>query len=111
MKRVLLLSFAVIALSVGYSQSNSTPCPDVNVEFTSVVELAAGGIRFTNYTQVDPNQQYTYSWDFGNGQVSNEKDPFALFEEGTYQVTLTVLGPNSCQSSASKEVVFDYEGK
>ena len=111
MKRTLMTVFVCAVLSIGYGQTSNNTCPGVNADFTSVAELAAGGIRFTNASQLVPNENYTMSWEFGNGEFSNEDDPFCMYDEGTYQVKLTVLGPNGCQTSVTKEVTFSYNGQ
>ena len=111
--RKLILTIATFAcLGISYGQNSNSPCPGVTADFTNEALLPAGGIQYTNASQLlSTNGSYTYSWDFGNGQTSNEKDPFMMYDEGTYQVTLTILGPSNCQSSVQKEVEFSYGGK
>lgn len=106
MKKTLNSLIACFALTVGFSQTSNNPCPGVTPEYSHVVEAAAGGIRFTNETTGTTNENYSYSWEFGNGNTSNEKDPFVPFNEGVFQVTLTVIGQNGCQSAISKDVEF-----
>lgn len=111
MKRTLITLFACFALSTGFSQNSNNPCPGVTPNYSHVIEAAAGGIRFTNTTVTNTNENYSYSWEFGNGSTSNEKDPFVPFEEGVYQVTMTVIGTNGCQSAITKDVEFSYNGQ
>lgn len=50
--------------------------------------------------------ELSYLWNFGNGSVSNEKDPTFVFETpGTYQVSLTVTDPDGASSEASIEIL------
>lgn len=52
-----------------------------------------------------------FSWDFGDGQVSN--DPLALHnyaEAGTYTVTLTTITEDGCENSFSAIITIGTEG-
>ncbi len=74
--------------------------PDPDVDFTYNVEgdqytldyYVVSPIQFTN-TSV---KQGAVTWDFGDGQTSNEANPVHKFESaGLYKVTLTVEGAGS----------------
>ncbi len=49
----------------------------------------------------------TYSWDFGNGQTSNQQDPpiITYTDEGEYQVILITTSPSGCISSDTSLVI------
>lgn len=109
MKTLLTTLVLSSTISIGFSQNN--PCQGVTPEFTTQVLPPAGGVQFTNASVFSGNQATAYNWDFGNGEVSDQQNPFALYEEGTFQVTLTVTDLNGCESSISKSVTFSYGGQ
>jgi len=44
-----------------------------------------------------------YSWDFGDGNLSTQKDPSHVFsKKGSYTVSLAIENPNGCKSSLVK---------
>lgn len=54
---------------------------------------------------------YTYTWDFGNGEISYLQSPSYTYEnDGNYQVSLNVVSDHNCPTSSSKIMyvtVFD----
>jgi len=59
-------------------------------------------VRFRNKS-VDAE---TYRWDFGDGAVSEEKDPVYIYDEpGQYRVRLVAAGPDGKDVSSEKLVV------
>lgn len=54
-------------------------------------------VNFTNTTP-DPNNNLSYSWDLGNGDMSTDKNPPAqtYTADGAYPVVLTVTDPDGC---------------
>lgn len=60
------------------------------------------------YNNGDYGQDYTYSWDFGDGATSIEKEPVHQYQlPGNYHVTLTVT--NGCGSSSTSNYYY-YTG-
>lgn len=61
-----------------FSMSTSAGCSPLSVTFTPIVQ--SGG-----------NPLYTYTWDFGNSNISNQEFPPAqlYFNPGTYYISLT----------------------
>ena len=59
---------------------------------------------FVNQSSIDtPFTLISFTWDFGNGQTSNDSSVVNLFgDAGQKTVTLSVLGTNNCPSSISK---------
>jgi gliding motility-associated-like protein len=60
----------------------------------------------------DPALRISYLWDFGDGNISTDKDPTHTYDDpGQYNVTLTVLTPDSCIKQVSRviEVEEIYE--
>jgi PKD repeat protein len=54
----------------------------------------------------------TYLWDFGDGQSSTEGNPFHKYEnEGSYEVTLTVISKDGCVDSAKLETPVKVDWK
>lgn len=70
-------------------------------------------IEFINTSDVDPNDNLTWHWDFGDGSSSNELNPeeHAYEQWGEYQVTLSVTNENDCSSSVSYVVIVEAELK
>lgn len=106
MKKLFFTLAACAVLSVGFGQT--PPCNGLVAEFTNVTLAPAGGIEFTDASVIPVNSTITYAWDFGNGTTSIKKDPFGEFNEGTYQVSLTVTDQNGCAQSIQKEIIFSY---
>lgn len=71
-----------------------------------------GGIRFTNASQAPfldwENRELYYRWDFGDGEVSYEKDPVHLFDNnGFYNVWLHAFSRMGCRDSVSHTVAIE----
>ncbi len=66
----------------------STPVPAYT---NPAVICAQNNIMFTNNSTVDPNATVSYSWNFGDGNTSNEINPSHMFASGgNFNVTLTI---------------------
>lgn len=68
------------------------------------VGYAPLGVQFYDFSIGEPVRWF---WDFGDGQVSNEQNPFHRYEEpGTYDVSLTIftLTNQNLQSSTGQGV-------
>jgi PKD repeat protein len=62
--------------------------------------ISGGIVTFTNNSQGGT----AYSWDFGDGQTSNEKNPVNTYNApGTYNVSMTVT--NSCGAATLQQTV------
>jgi len=59
-------------------------------------------VNFTNTTD-DPNNDLVYSWDFGNGNFSTDRNPPAqnYTQEGAFPITLTVTDTEGCSSTVT----------
>lgn len=80
----------------------STPVADFitdqdSVEFICFPEQ----ISFTNTSLVDTEDVF-YSWDFGNGAVSDIVDPVIPFDKGTYEVQLIIRTQGGCSDTIAK---------
>lgn len=76
----------------------------MNADFAYANECGSLLVSFTNLSDTS-----NVSWDFGDGNTSNEENPEHTYSEaGTYTVTLTVK--NGCEFSISKTITIDeYE--
>ena len=61
-------------------------------------------VTFTNTTPNPDN--YTFLWDFGNGQTSGQvdPDPITFTDEGNFTVTLTAFDNNNCSGTFSRTI-------
>ncbi|MCX6833871.1 MAG: PKD domain-containing protein [candidate division Zixibacteria bacterium] len=75
------------------------PVADFTAEETEVCEGEA--VHFTNQSR----NAYFWSWDFGDGQTSNDRDPSHGYSvAGSYTITLTVT--NECGSDSETKVNY-----
>lgn len=92
LKLILIIPLFWVAGCEKYELGN--PLPSTVSNFTYQVGndgYAPAGVTFTNLSL----NATGYSWDFGNGQTSTEKDPVAFYETpGLYVVTLTCTPAN-----------------
>jgi PKD repeat protein len=78
--------------------SNYTGTVDEIIEFTG---NASGGV-----------EPYNWSWDFGDGNNSDIKDPSNIYiEEGTYEVNLTVTDFNNSTAWDITFAIIEAEGE
>lgn len=62
-------------------------------------------IHFESITEPGPGDVVSYSWDFGDGTVSDDENPSHEYEdEGTYLVCLTVVFYDGCSATYCHEV-------
>ena len=62
-------------------------------------------VTFTNTSKDEDGDTLTYSWNFGNGKTSTDKNPSVTYDEkGTYHVTLTVTDPSKASNTAEEDV-------
>jgi len=79
----------------------------ISAEFivdNSVVCSAPATINITNTTVSEP--EYTYLWDFGNGETSTEYNPPPVnyTEEGNYIITLTIDNGDGCVVTLTRTI-------
>ena len=101
---VLLIASCVDQFEFDLPESNSmadTIFPSANFSYASTFEDFKT-IKFTNLS----SEAINYTWDFGGGATSNEKDPTHTFDgEGTYPVTLTASDGNGESGSTTIDVM------
>lgn len=75
--------------------------PEVVAGFTYLANMETGTVSFLNISE----NATKYSWTFGNGETSTEKDPIQTFTTGSYTVTLTAS--NTAGGSDSLEEALE----
>jgi PKD repeat protein len=82
-------------MTVQFTDTSTCPATLVNqtngiLYFTSIESASLGGIT-------------TWTWDFGDGTTSNERNPAHMYQEaGSYTVSLTVAGPGGSDTETKK---------
>ena len=82
--------------------------PNLTAEFN--FDTSGCHPHLAKFLNTSENFQGSYSWDFGNGNSSSEKNPIHLYENFTnrdtsYQVTLTSISPvGNCTKTQTKTV-------
>ena len=70
-------------------------------------------VNFTNLSSVDQNlenQELTFLWDFGDGNIKNDSDPVHTFaEKGNFNVTLTVTDSAEQKAKKTKNIDINYQ--
>jgi bacillolysin len=94
---------AFYAIGVGAKDASSFPSSSFTANKTSACTLPVS-IQFTNSS----TNATTYTWDFGDGTTSTDKDPLHSYTKaGTFTVKLT-SGGGSCAGATDDEVKTSY---
>ncbi|MEO1260141.1 MAG: PKD domain-containing protein [Bacteroidota bacterium] len=104
----LLLSVLIASCDFGYDlpEANSIPdeTPPSAVFDFKQNELDWMQVDFSNLS----NSATDYTWDFGDGNTSTEKEPSHIYADaGTYTVSLTATDKLNATSTSSREVVVE----
>lgn len=93
-----------ITVTVTAEGENQPPIALAEADLYEVAQLE--DIQFTGADSYDPDGDYvTYSWDFGDGNTSDEAEPVHSFAAtGTYTVNLTVTDADGDSDTASLEI-------
>lgn len=84
------------------------PNPVAGFEFITSNVAAPTNVTFVNST----TDAETYSWDFGDGQISTLENPYHLYTEGgVYKVKLVVSDSKGKQSQVIKDVTINKAPK
>ncbi|MGN1394223.1 MAG: PKD domain-containing protein [Succinivibrionaceae bacterium] len=63
------------------------------------IKQSSKTVAFKNTTSKNPNVDYTYFWNFGDGQTSTEESPEHTYKaDGNYSVELRVCANGSCST-------------
>ncbi|MCG8331218.1 MAG: S8 family serine peptidase [Chitinophagales bacterium] len=80
---------------------------EVSIDPTETIVGIEGGEAEVQFTGV-ADGAVSWNWDFGNGNTSDVQNPtFTFTDTGSYEVLLTVVGPDGCSNSTSATVVVD----
>lgn len=89
-------------------------CQITDSVVVTTIEVNAGFIYDTsstyNYIFNNLSDPGTYSWDFGDGSVSDLQNPYHEYaDSGSYTITLTVVSPEGCvdTSQVTVEIILD----
>lgn len=99
-KKLLFLFFTIVIASCSKKIEVPLPIPDFSFAGGNCIAPCEIQIKnlSTNYT--------TFSWEFGDGAVSTDKDPKHFYQKGgTYTVKLTVKGDGGT-ASISKPIII-----
>lgn len=96
--KILLLALIIFAVSCQQKIFN-TPTASTQASFNYSIEIIKvtedSSVAKVSFTNTSINAK-TVTWNFGNGQTSNETNPIAYFtQENEYSVSLTVTSENS----------------
>lgn len=81
----------------GCTGGNTGGCNPSIILFTDSSNYSANPGIVWIINQVDPNVPFTYFWDFGDGNTSNQPFPTNVYDlSGTYTVCLTVVDASGC---------------
>jgi cytochrome c len=86
--------------------------PSIQASADKLVGSAPLAVNFSSEgtTDFDPGDQLSYTWDFGNGDKSNDPNPSFSFEKpGVYNVKLTVKDQEGASAEANLEVKVGNE--
>jgi gliding motility-associated-like protein len=73
--------------------------------FTFLKNECFGSAEFTNLSSISDNSTLSYSWNFGDNQISEEENPNHTFANfGSYNVSLTVESVNGCIKTFSSAI-------
>jgi PKD repeat protein len=88
-KKILVLVFLTALIAWGGCKKDDDNNGEVKADFTYQITSNPGEVVFTNRSA---NAQI-YSWDFGDGRQSTQKDPVHIYDENDdFVVKLTATG-------------------
>lgn len=74
-------------------------------DFIATPQLIAAGSE-VSFTNLSPDYITNYSWDFGDGEISTERDPSHIYDAGgAYTVSLTVSGPTGTDTETKTDYI------
>lgn len=111
MKTYLNFLYLFISITIFSCDSTDSAISNLTASFELLSEevFIDNAVSFTN-TSSGLEQSTVYSWDFGDGKTSSQKNPTHIFTEigdGIYEVALKVSN-NGRENSFSKEITVNY---
>lgn len=115
MKNKILLAVLLVLILMGCKEQN-TPTSygnggNNNYDFTETIadftyEVTPSDARRIKFINKSSSDLYNFSWDFGDGFTSDEKNPEKLYwKNGDYVVKLTAWGSNSQQKYVCEKTI------
>lgn len=103
------------ARCAGYDETIWVKCGEIDCEARFGVEhpnTGELGVQFINYSfPVTDSLDIKWLWDFGDGTVSEERDPYHEYaKEGIYEVRLTITTADGCTDTHREQVVVGLYG-
>lgn len=85
--------------------------PPVNADFAVSDSTGCSEAPFSFFDQSSGSTVVNWSWDFGDGNTSNQAFPIHAYDSaGSYTVTLAVQDQNGCVDTISKPNLIDLQG-
>ncbi len=79
---------------------------DISTCPATLVNQTSGLLYFTSIESASYGGITTWTWDFGDGKTSNERNPAHTYQQsGSYTVTLTVDGPGGSDTETKKDYI------
>lgn len=76
-------------------------------DFTTKGNCSNNNVEFTNLSKIDAGDNFGSHWEFGDGELNNEKDPIHIYESaGTFAVKYVAVSQFGCTDSIIKNVVI-----
>lgn len=98
---ILFCCFYGIGILGTYAQ---VPVPD----FSASAVAGCGPLSIT-FTDLSTNTPFSWAWDFGNGQISNQQNPSVTYTTpGTYTVTLIAKNASGANSIRKTDYITVY---
>ena len=85
-----------------------SPLSLVVAKFSESIHCSNSVINFFDSSYVSSGSIKSWSWDFGNGVTSSQKNASTVFANaGKYNVSLKIVSNQNCENSVQKELVVD----
>ncbi|MFC1924728.1 TRAP transporter substrate-binding protein DctP [Chloroflexota bacterium] len=102
---VILAAILVVVPLLGIACSDDDASVNFNAEFSATPTTGFGTVE-VQFTDQSDGVVTSWSWDFGDGEGSNEQNPAHSYTEvGLYTVTLTVTGPDGSDTETKAQYI------
>ncbi len=92
------------------TESGENSAPTADFDYSPDQPEKGQTVQFTSTSSDEDGTIASYSWDFGDGSVSDEQDPtYSYSSTGTYDVSLTVTDEDGDSDSITKTIVISSE--
>lgn len=88
------------------------PLPNLSFTATPATHCGATTVIFQNTSGISEGNIAEWSWDFGNGMLSNLESPSTFYDSvGVYQVQLTGISNEGCMSEITQTITILEEAQ